>query len=100
MCRRFPSLPFLGVGHFHFVTGIAPSIIERPFVYKTLRCPMLLTELDFDLPSGLIATEPLNERDRSRMLCVDRSSFTYEDAFFYDLPDLLQPSDVIVVNNT
>ena len=61
---------------------------------------MHLSELDFDLPAHLIASEPLEERDHSRLLRVDRISSEYADSFFYDLPDLLQPSDVLVVNNT
>jgi len=61
---------------------------------------MHISELDFDLPAHLIATEPLEERDRSRLLRVNRPSSEYRDTFFCELPDLLRPSDVLVVNNT
>ena len=61
---------------------------------------MHLSELDFDLPSELIATEPLDQRDRSRLLRIDRATSEYTDSFFSQLPDLLHPSDVLVVNNT
>ena len=61
---------------------------------------MHISELDFDLPTELIASEPLEDRDRSRMLRLDRSASEYKDSSFSELPDLLRPSDVLVVNNT
>ena len=61
---------------------------------------MHISELDFDLPPELIATEPLDKRDRSRMLCIDRDSAEYRDSSFSELPELLRPSDVLVINNT
>jgi S-adenosylmethionine:tRNA ribosyltransferase-isomerase len=61
---------------------------------------MHISELDFDLPVGLIATEPLENRDRSRLLRIDRSSTAYHDSWFSDLPGLLEPDDVLVLNNT
>lgn len=61
---------------------------------------MHISELDFDLPSELIASEPLEGRDQSRMLHVDRASAKYKDSNFNELPELLEPSDVLVVNNT
>ena len=61
---------------------------------------MHISELDFDLPSELIASEPLEGRDQSRMLRVDRASAKYKDSIFSDLPELLEPSDILVVNNT
>ncbi len=61
---------------------------------------MHLSELDFHLPSDLIATEPLDQRDRSRLLLIDRAASEYTDSSFSQLPDLLHPGDVLVVNNT
>ncbi|HQU93381.1 MAG TPA: tRNA preQ1(34) S-adenosylmethionine ribosyltransferase-isomerase QueA [Pyrinomonadaceae bacterium] len=61
---------------------------------------MHISEFDFDLPTELIASEPLERRDRSRMLRVDRASSEYKDSIFSGLPELLEPSDVLVVNNT
>jgi len=74
--------------------------METTFVHKIFAFPMHISELDFDLPPELIASEPLEERDRSRLLRVDRSASDYSDSYFSDLPDLLKPSDVLVVNNT
>jgi S-adenosylmethionine:tRNA ribosyltransferase-isomerase len=55
---------------------------------------------DFDLPAELIAQEAVEPRDRSRLLVVRRASNTWEHRVFADLPDLLEPGDVLVRNNS
>ena len=61
---------------------------------------MHISDLEFDLPAELIATEPLKDRDASRLLRVDRSLSEYTDSYFREVPALLQPDDVLVLNNT
>ncbi|MBV9215523.1 MAG: tRNA preQ1(34) S-adenosylmethionine ribosyltransferase-isomerase QueA [Acidobacteria bacterium] len=61
---------------------------------------MLISEFDYNLPPGLIAQEPLAERSASRMLIVDRSTGRVSDRMFTDLPDLLSPKDLVVMNDT
>ncbi len=61
---------------------------------------MLLSDFDYDLPSELIAQQPLVERDSSRMLVVNRTTGTFTDAEFHDLPKYITPNDLIVLNNT
>jgi S-adenosylmethionine:tRNA ribosyltransferase-isomerase len=61
---------------------------------------MLLSEFDYELPEELIAQQPLERRDASRMLIVKRNAQTVQDSKFECLPDYVQPGDVIVVNNT
>lgn len=61
---------------------------------------MLLAEFDYSLPPELIAQRPLPERDASRMLALHRSSANVEDRMFRDLPQILQPGDLLVFNNT
>ncbi len=61
---------------------------------------MLISEYDYDLPHQLIAQTASSERDGSRMLVVDRSSSSFQDARFADLPDQLRSDDVLVINNT
>jgi S-adenosylmethionine:tRNA ribosyltransferase-isomerase len=61
---------------------------------------MLLDEFDYPLPDELIAQQPLPERDASRMMVLHPSSGTYEDRAFRDLPNLLEPGDLLVFNNT
>lgn len=61
---------------------------------------MLLEEFDYPLPSELIAQRPLAERDASRMLVLDRAAKIFEDRAFRDLPQILEPGDLLVFNNT
>ncbi len=55
---------------------------------------------DFDLPDHLIAQEAVEPRDQSRLMVVRRATKTWEHRVFADLPDLLEPGDVLVRNNT
>jgi len=55
---------------------------------------------DFDLPAGLIAQDAAEPRDRSRLMVVRRGPGTLEHRTFADLPDLLEPGDVLVRNNS
>jgi S-adenosylmethionine:tRNA ribosyltransferase-isomerase len=61
---------------------------------------VLVSDFHFPLPDELIAQEPLAARDQSRMLHLQRTSGQYTDRLFRDLPDLLQPGDLLVFNNT
>lgn len=61
---------------------------------------MHISEFDYELPPELIAQEPLAERDRSRMLVVNRGEGAWQDRLFTDLPDFLRAGDVVVINNT
>ena len=61
---------------------------------------MNVSEFDFDLPPDLIAQEPPAERGGSRLLALDRSSGRICHHPFSALPSLLNPGDVIVVNDT
>lgn len=60
---------------------------------------MLVSEFDFDLPEELIAQEAA-PRGQSRLLALDRTSGAVTDARVADLPELLNPGDLLVVNNT
>src|SRR6185369_6468348 len=61
---------------------------------------MHLSEFDYELPSELIAQQPLAERDASRMLVVDRATRTWTDSSFKNFVDYLRADDVVVVNNS
>src|SRR5262245_34123583 len=61
---------------------------------------MDVQEFDFDLPVDLIAQEPSAERDRARLLYMDRVTGHIEHRSISDLPNLLDPGDVLVLNNT
>jgi len=57
-------------------------------------------EFDFDLPGELIAQYPLAGRSDSRLLCLDGADGTLHDRRFRDLPQLLHPGDLLVLNDT
>jgi S-adenosylmethionine:tRNA ribosyltransferase-isomerase len=61
---------------------------------------MHLSDFDYELPGELIAQKPLEQRDASRMLILDREAQTCKDSQFELLPDYLRAGDVVVVNNT
>jgi S-adenosylmethionine:tRNA ribosyltransferase-isomerase len=60
---------------------------------------MNLDELHFDLPPERIAQQPLEEREASRMLLLDRALGAFEDRRFREFPALLRGDELIVVNN-
>jgi S-adenosylmethionine:tRNA ribosyltransferase-isomerase len=57
-------------------------------------------DYDYDLPESLVAQQPLDERDQSRLFCLDRRSGDWEHRRFGHVLDLLNPGDVLVLNNT
>ena len=61
---------------------------------------MNLSDFDYPLPKELIAQQPLEPRDASRLLVVRRGEKTLEDRVFRDLSDLVDAGDVLVLNNT
>lgn len=61
---------------------------------------MLVRDFDFTLPPELIAQQPPAVRGSSRMLLVDRRTGAWQDHGFLDLPALLEPGDLLVLNDT
>src|SRR5260370_8498470 len=60
---------------------------------------MRLDELDYHLPQEQIAQRPLEHREASRLLLLDRSSGVSEDGLFTDFPFLLRGDELLVINN-
>lgn len=56
--------------------------------------------LDFDLPDELIAQYPAEKRDQSRLLVVDRMRRSIEHRMFADLPEILRPNDLLILNDS
>jgi S-adenosylmethionine:tRNA ribosyltransferase-isomerase len=56
--------------------------------------------LDYELPPHLIAQEPAAERDEARLLVVDRATGALSHHHFRELPELLSPGDLLVLNDT
>ncbi len=61
---------------------------------------MKLSEFKFNLPDGLIALHPSENRDDARMMVVNRKTGTIEHKIFKDLIDYFDDGDVMVVNDT
>lgn len=61
---------------------------------------MKTDDFDYYLPENLIAQTPLEKRDESRMMVLDRHTGAIEHKHFYDIIDYLNKGDVLVLNNT
>lgn len=61
---------------------------------------MHICEFDYELPEELIAQEPVDQRDASRMLVLNRQTQKWSDSVFLALTQQLQPTDLVVINNT
>ena len=61
---------------------------------------MHISDFDYELPAELIAQTPLERRDASRMLVLDRAQREWSDSSFKDFTSYLRPDDVVVVNNS
>ena len=54
----------------------------------------------YDLPKELIAQTPLEPRDSSRLLVMNKTSGELEHRHFYDIIEYLQPGDCLIVNDS
>ena len=61
---------------------------------------MKKSEFYFDLPEELIAQTPLERRDASRLMLLDRVSGEIEHRHFYELPELLREGDCLIMNDS
>ncbi len=61
---------------------------------------MKVSDFNYDLPEELIAQTPLEKRDESRLMVLDRRNKTIEHKKFKDIIDYLEPGDCLVRNNT
>ena len=67
--------------------------LSRPSTLK-------LTDFDYDLPDELIAQTPLEPRDSSRLLVVNRENTVFEQRTFTDIIEYINPGDLLVFNDT
>ena len=61
---------------------------------------MTTHDFSFDLPPELIAQTPLQRRDGSRLLTLDKETGRWAHRHFYELPDLLRPGDCLILNDS
>jgi len=60
----------------------------------------LLDSYDYDLPEEMIAQVPAQPVESAKLLIFSQSDSSIQDYHFYDLPEFLSASDVLVCNNT
>ena len=61
---------------------------------------MKTSDFLFDLPESQIAQTPIEPRDHSRMMCINRATGAISHEHFYNVIDHLQPNDALVINET
>ena len=54
----------------------------------------------FDLPEELIAQTPLDDRSSSRLMCLDKTTGNLQHKHFYDIVDMINPGDCLILNDT
>ena len=61
---------------------------------------MKTKDFDYYLPEELIAQTPLEKRDESRLMCLDKETGAISHQHFYELPEFLKPGDCLILNNS
>ena len=61
---------------------------------------MKTSDFYYDLPQELIAQTPIEKRDTSRLMTLDRATGKVEHHHFYELPDFLRPGDCLILNDS
>ncbi|MDO9547578.1 MAG: tRNA preQ1(34) S-adenosylmethionine ribosyltransferase-isomerase QueA [Candidatus Marinimicrobia bacterium] len=61
---------------------------------------MRLSDFAYELPEELIAKYPIEKRDHSKLMVINRKDASIQHKRFYDLPDFLNPGDLLIVNET
>lgn len=75
-------------------TEMDPILNEKP------KTDLKTSDFDYDLPEERIAQTPIEPRDASRMMVLNRADGSIEHRHFRDLCDYLRPNDVLVVNDS
>lgn len=61
---------------------------------------MRVDDFDYDLPERLIAQKPIENRDESRLMLLNKETGEIEEKVFYELVDLLNKEDLLILNNS
>ena len=70
------------------------------YSHNNANAPILISDYDYELPPDLIAQTPMEPRDQSRLLVLDRAKDQFEHRTFRDIIDYLGPNDLLVVNDS
>jgi len=74
--------------------------LQRADLFRPMETDLKKSDFSFDLPPELIAQTPLERRDASRLLCLDKRTGERQHRRFFDLPSLLSPGDCLVMNDS
>ena len=74
--------------------------MKETIVNEKVHTDLLTSDFYYDLPEELIAQHPLEKRDTSRLMVIDRESEGIEHKHFYDICDYLRAGDVLVINDS
>src|SRR6056297_3394935 len=61
---------------------------------------MKVEEFDYDLPERLIAQKPIENRDESRLMILNKETGEINEKIFYEIVDLLNKEDLLILNNS
>ena len=97
--RMISKLPYYIIYHF---TSLLSIILPAYFYHYSNRGDFFMKTSDFyyELPKELIAQTPVEPRDSSRLLLLDRNSGEVQHKHFYDIIDYLHEGDLIVANDS
>ena len=73
---------------------------EKIIINEKLGTDLKKSDFYYDLPEELIAQTPAERRDMSRLMTVDRRTGEIGHGIFHDIVDMLEPNDVLVINNS
>ena len=77
-----------------------PTTANATIINEKTHTDLKTSDFYYDLPDELIAQTPLEKRDESRLMILNRELGSIEHKHFYDIIDYLRPEDVLVVNNS
>ena len=74
--------------------------MDKVIINEKAHTDLLTSDFYYDLPEELIAQHPLEERDTSRLMVIDRESGEIAHKHFYDICDYLREGDTLVINDS
>ena len=74
--------------------------MSQPIINARIATDLKTSDFYYDLPEKLIAQHPMEKRDTSRLLVLNRADHAREHKHFYDILDYIRPEDVLVINNS
>ena len=74
--------------------------MNQPIVNRLPETSLCTADFFYDLPESLIAQHPMEKRDHSRLMVLNRKNGSVEHKHFFDIIDYLEPNDVLVINDS